>query len=175
MTEPTRLPTTVTGGAALAAAVVATGAAALGSTTALGIGALGIAVLWAAITRGTTFAFDLGPFVVFVAVLQTGVATGSILLTLVGAVAAVLAWDLGHTARDLGRQLGQEANTVRLEVARILASLSVGVLSAGIGYAIVSVVTTGESNAALVALVVAVFFATVALGTGERQVRQAEV
>lgn len=174
MSEPTRLPTTVAGGCALVAAIVATGTAIFGSTTGLGLGVLGTSILWVGVVRGTGIAFDLGPLVLFGAVLQTGVGGGSVVLTLIGTVAVVLAWDLGHTSYAIGFQLGREANTVRLEVVRCIESLSVGLVSAAIGYALFVFVQIGNSNVALAAFVFAVCFATIALGSGKRTVRPIE-
>ncbi|THE65041.1 hypothetical protein D8Y22_07385 [Salinadaptatus halalkaliphilus] len=50
-----------------------------------------------------------------------GVAT-----VLTGTTASILAWDIGHNAISVGRQLGREAPTVRAELAHALASLTAG-------------------------------------------------
>lgn len=172
MNEFDQRPSTVAGACALGAALVATAAAMAGAPSSIALTLLGTALFAAGLHSGVSVAFDLGPFILFAGVLQSGVQGGSVVLTLVATIAVVVAWDLGHTARDIGSQLGRDATTVRLELARVLVTLSVGVFSTTIGYAVFTVARSGDSNAAIAALIGTVFFATVALGTGNRTVRR---
>ena len=171
MTDYDQRPSPIAGAGAMAAALLAMIVSTLGSASSIALGLVGSGVLALALYGGVAIAYDIGPFVLFVAVIQSGVQSGSIAVTLVATVAVVVAWDLGHTACDIGRQLGREATTIRLEVARLLSSLTIGVVSTTIGYGIFLIARGGESNAALAALIGTVFFATVALGSGNRQVR----
>lgn len=164
-------PSRIAGGAAVAGALVAVLVAALGSATSGMLAFVGLAMFSLGVRRGGSTALDGGSLVLFLAVVHAGVKSSSVELALFGAVGAVLAWDLANTARDVGRQLGRGASTTRLEVVRVLASVSVAVVAVTVGY-LVSVVASGTgSNASLVTLVVTILFATIALGTGVRTVR----
>ena len=173
MTELTHLPTKRAGAISLASAVVAAAAGGAGSATGLAIGLIGVGFIAFGLTRTRLFTFDFGGLFLFGAVLHSGLETGLIEVTLVGTVASVLAWDLGHTARDLGVQLGRETDTTRLEHARFVGSVAVAVTSAGLGYAIFFAAQGVESTTALAAMIVAVLFATFALSSGIRRVRTA--
>lgn len=171
MSDFDQRPAVIAGACAVSAALVATAASALATPSSIGLGLFGSGLLALALYKDVAIAYDIGPFVLFAGVIQSGVQSGSMAVTLVATIAVVVAWDLGHTARDIGRQLGREATTTRLEIARLLSSLTIGVLSTTIGYGIFVAAREGESNAALAALIGTVFFATIALGSGNREVR----
>jgi len=173
MTELTHLPTRRAGAIALASAVVAALAGGVGSTTGLAIGLIGVGFIAFGLTRTRLFTFDFGALFLFGGVLHSGLETGLIEVTLVGTIATILAWDLGHTARDLGVQLGRETDTARLELARFVGSVTVAVASAGFGYAIFFAAQGLESTTALAAMILAALFATFALSSGIRRVRTA--
>lgn len=171
MTEFDTRPSTLTARSAVASALLVAVVAAIASVSSAGIALIGVVLVALFAHRGSTAALDIGALALFVASVHLAIQSSSIGLALVGALGAVLAWDFGHTSRDIGRQLGREAPTRRLEVVRVLSSLSVGLVSVALG-ALVYVAARGvDSNAALVALILTVLFVTVALGTGVRAVR----
>lgn len=170
MTEFDSRPSKLTAWSAIACALLVAVVAAMASISSAGIALLGVVLVGLSLRHGSA-AIDIGSLVLFVATVHLAIRSSSIGLALIGALGAVLAWDLGHTARDIGRQLGRDAPTRRLEVVRVLSSLSVGVVAVTLGV-LVYVASRGVgSNAALVALILTVLFATVALGTGVRAVR----
>lgn len=171
MTDLRREPTRLASVAAFVCGLGALGTLIPGSGVPVALGAAGLAIFAWGIRRDRLFGLDLGPFVLFGGVLQAGVRTGSVELALAGTAFAVLTWDFGHTARDLGHQLGRDAETTRLEVVRILASVGTAIVTATLGYTIYLAGVGGGSNAALALLLLAVLFATMALGSSDRSTR----
>lgn len=171
MTDLRREPTRLASLAAFACGLGALGTLLAGSAPSVALGAAGLAIFGWGVRRDRLLGLDLGPFVLFVGVLQAGVRTGSVELALAGTAFAVLTWDFGHTARDLGHQLGRDAETTRLEIVRILASVGTAIGTATLGYTIYLVGLGGGSNAALALLLLAVLFATMALGSSHRSAR----
>lgn len=171
MTELRREPTRLATAAAFACGIGALVTLVVGSAIPVALGAAGLALFTWGIRRDRMLGLDLGPFVLFVGVVQAGVRTGSVALALTGTVLSVLTWDFGHTARDLGHQLGTDAETARLEVVRILSSVGTAVLTVTLGYTIYLFGLEGGSNAALALLLLAVLFATMALGSADRSTR----
>lgn len=165
--EPTRLATR----AAVACGLGAVGTLLVSSAMPAALGVAGLAIFAWGIRRDRLLGLDLGPFVLFVGVVQAGVRTGAVELVLAGTALAVLTWDFGHTARDLGHQLGSDAETSRLEIVRILASVGTAIVTTTLGYSVYLVGVGGGSNAALALLVLAVLFATMALGSSDRSTR----
>lgn len=174
MTEYDTRPSTLTAWSAIGSALLVAVVAAIASVSSAGIALLGLILVGVSLRRGSTATLDIGSLVLLVATVHAAIRSSSIGLALVGALGAVLAWDLGHTARDIGRQLGRDAPTRRLEVVRVLASTSVGLVAATLGTLVYVAARGIDSNAALVALILTVLFATVALGTGVRAVRSGD-
>ena len=163
----TRKPTLVSTAAALAAAVVAALTAGLGSTTGLAFGAAGTAVLALGLATGARprTAVDVGAVAIFFGVVVGGLEAAVVGPTILGTIATVLAWDVAHTAIDVGEHLGREAPTRRLEAVAIASSLLVGLLAGTLGYAVYVVGAGGQPVAALVLLLLAAALIVVGLGT----------
>ena len=64
----------------------------------------------------------------------------------------VLAWDLGHHAIGVGRQLGRDTVTKTSEVTHALASGVVGIVSMAVAYAVYVVTPGGSPVSSLVFL-----------------------
>ncbi|SEP30646.1 hypothetical protein SAMN04487948_14017 [Halogranum amylolyticum] len=106
----------------------------------------------------------VGSVLLFFSVLLGGlVALGPLSTLLVGAVAALLVWDLGENAVAVGEQLGRNAPTRRLELTHLAASLLVGGVAVIAGLLVSDVGTTELSFPSFVVLVVAVVLFGVAL------------
>ncbi len=156
---------------ALIAGVVGVAVAVLGSAESAAIAVLGFGLLVWAVRRGGTVPLDLGAMILFLALVHATVRSPGVVVAFVGSLAVVLAWDFGHTARDVGRQLGRESRTKRLEIVRIGTSTLVGLVTVTLAsLAFLSVGTVG-SVGAVIALVLSVLFVTIALGTGVTAVR----
>lgn len=83
---------------------------------------------------------------------------------LVGAAAAVLAWDVGQNAIGIGRQLGRAATTARAELVHVFASLAAGGCIVAVGYVAAAVSRGGRPIIAVVFLLLAAGLVAVALG-----------
>ncbi|ELZ04421.1 DUF7519 family protein [Natrialba aegyptia] len=164
----TRKPTLFSSGCALAAALVTTVMAALASgitTPAVGVTALGVAVLAAGLYWAHPRTIDIGALVLLVGLIVAGARSPLVEPLVVGTVATVLAWDLGHSGLTLGTQLGRDTRTIRLELVQLGSSLLVGLLSGTIGYAVYTAGTGNLPASAIVLLLVAVTLIIVSLGT----------
>lgn len=157
-----RSPSWLGSGLALAAALVAMSATVLAPTGLL-VGALGLLVLVAGLARASRGAVSLGAVALLAGVLSGGLNGAPALLVLVGVTGTVLAWDAARTAIGVGRQLGSEADTRRLELAHFGASAAVGGVSAVLGYAIYVSTTGGKPVAALFFLLLAAVLLAAAL------------
>lgn len=106
----------------------------------------------------------VGTALVFVGVATSGVVRGATLFRLlVAGIATVVAWDLGEQAISLGRQVGRDADTYRVELVHLG-----GTAVAGTGVLVATLVVyrmdvTGLSLAGLAVLLVAGVVLTVAL------------
>lgn len=164
----TRKPTVFSSACALGAALVAVVMAALvpeAGVPAIGFGALGIAILGLGLARGQAGSLDVGALVLFFGLVAGGIESNAVEPLVVGTIATVLAWDLGHSAVDLGSQLGREARTIRLELVQFVSSLLVGLVAGTIGYAVYVLGAGGQSAGAIVLLLLAAAFITIGLGT----------
>jgi hypothetical protein len=94
-------------------------------------------------------------FFVVVVVVDALLRATSLNSLLVGAVGALLAWDLGDHAIGLGEQLGRRAETKAVELTHAAASVGVGVAAVLLGRAVAGVGSAGEPLATLVLLLVA--------------------
>lgn len=122
------------------------------SWPALVIGAIGVIVLWAGLVRGTISTVTTGAFGLFIAAVIAGTQSAPLLPTLASIVLTVVAWDTGGNAISIGEQLGRSADTIRIEVVHGFASLTVGTVTAGVGYAIYRFSAGGQPVAAVVFL-----------------------
>lgn len=122
------------------------------SWPALVVGAIGVVVLWAGLLRGTNAAVTTGSFGLFAAAVVAGAQSAPVLPVLASVVLVVVAWDTGGNAISIGEQVGRDAETTRIELAHGLATLAVGVVTGGVGYAIYWFGSGGQPVAAVVFL-----------------------
>lgn len=149
--------------ARLSAALASVAAGVAVAVTSSIVGALGaLGVLYGA-WRGRRRAVTAGAFVVFVGVLLAGLRDAPAARVLVGTVAAVLAWDLGEQAINVGEQVGRAATTRRGELAHAAGSTLVGTLAASVGLATFGLAGGGRPVAALVLLLAGAVALTAAL------------
>lgn len=166
----TRKPTLVSSLAAAVAAIVAVLVAGVGSPAGLAFGAVGAGALGVGLAVGNRTAIDVGGIVLFFgAVVVSGLEATVVGPTVVGTIATVLAWDIAHTAIDIGEQLGREARTRRLEAVAIVSSLLVGLIAGTIGYAVFVAGAGGQPAAVVVLLLLAAALIIVGLGARRQQ------
>jgi len=157
--EPTRISSIGATTAALVALVLA-GAASIegGIIAVVGAALIGLGLFW-----DSGRAIDFGAGILFFGVIVGGLVEAPVILTVLGALAVVVAWDLGTSALEFGRQLGRETPTARLEGVHIVASLLVGVATATVGYGAYLFGTGGQPAGAIILLLLAVIFLIVGL------------
>ncbi|AUX09806.1 hypothetical protein AArcSl_2181 [Halalkaliarchaeum desulfuricum] len=126
-------------------------------------GAVGLVLLLAGLVRGTTAPVTIGGFGLVIAGIVAGAQGAPVVSVLAGVVFAVIAWDAAGLAIGLGKQLGRGADTTRLELFHVAGSLAVGIVSAGIGYAIYVFATGGQPVGAVVFLLVGTLLLLVVL------------
>lgn len=146
-------PTKVSTVAAIAAAIVATLTSAPFALLALPLGLAGTG----AIAAGLLLAEDrtwvtIGTGALFLSVLVSGGFGTPVELMLVSTIATVLAWDVGHNAISLGRQMGRHSRTRRNEVIHGATSTVVAMVAAAFGYGVYAVAGGGHPVAALATL-----------------------
>lgn len=149
--DPARLSSVASGVAAVGAAV----ASGLYSWHALVLGLVGVGLVVAGVGTGSRSRITVGSAGLFAGVIVAGVQGAAAGATLLGGAAAVLAWDTGTTAIGIGRQLGREASTRRLELVRLAASAVVGAVTIGAGYLLYDRAAGGQPLGTLLALVLA--------------------
>jgi len=157
-----RSPTRTSGRVAVLAGVAATVALATGSLPALALGAPGVAVLAVGVRRGDRSVVSVGGFGLFLAALLAGVAGAPVPTTLVGAALAVLAWDAGTGAIELGEQVGRNAATRGAEFAHLSGTVTVAAVAGGLAYGTYAATAGGRPMTALILLT----FGAVALASG---------
>ncbi|MUW14039.1 hypothetical protein GJ633_04720 [Halorubrum sp. CBA1125] len=135
--------------------MVALGASGFYSWGALVAGTLGLLLLLSGLVRGSNAAVTVGAFGLFLGGVTAGVQSAPTVPVLVSVTFAVLAWDAGGNAISIGRQLGREADTIRIEVTHVAASGLVGVVTVGLGYGLYRTGTGEQPVAALVFSVLA--------------------
>lgn len=158
-----RRPARLSRGLALAAGLVAVATSGAYAWGALWVGTLGLLVLAVGLVRGRDAAVTLGATGLFVGGVVAGVRGAPAVPVLVAVTASVVAWDAGGTATGVGRQLGRAAETRRLEAVHAGASLAVGAVTAGAGYAVFRTATGGQPAAALLFALLAAALLVVAL------------
>ncbi|MFC6992373.1 hypothetical protein ACFQH3_11820 [Haladaptatus sp. GCM10025707] len=146
----------LTMGVALVAVLVAAYAGPATLLLALaGLVSMGIGVL-----RGRRLGVTVGAGVLFVALLLAGVSGFSTPLTLLGAGAAILAWDVGENAVSLGEQLGRETATKRAQLVHAGGSLVVALLVGTLAVGVFELATGTNSLTALVLLLIGALMLT---------------
>ncbi|USZ71857.1 DUF7519 family protein [Natronosalvus halobius] len=163
MKELTRRPTRIASLGAALAAVIVVGATAVGSPAGAVLAVIGTVSLAAGLVWGITDATDAGAGLLFVAVVLSGLQGMPPEVTVVGAIAALVALDLGRSAVELGEQLGRETDTRRLEAVHVVSSLSVGLVAATLGYGVYVFGGGGQPAGGVVLLLLAVVFLVAAL------------
>lgn len=149
-------PARLSGALSLAAGAVAVAAiGTLGTPLATAGAAAGLPVLLVGVGRGSRRAVSIGSFLTFTGVLAAGIWDAPPEPLLVGAVATVLAWDLGEQAINVGEQLGRAAKTDRGELVHAASATVVGTVAIAVGYGIFHLATGGRPLAALFLLLVA--------------------
>lgn len=137
--------------------IISFGVSAFYSWPALGIGAVGLVLVFVGLVRGLYSTVTIGAFGLFVAAILAGIQSTAAGPVLVSVTAAVLAWDIGSNAISIGAQLGREADTRRLETVHVLASTGVGVITSSIGYGLYLTGTSDQPITALFFLLIAAF------------------
>lgn len=157
--SPARLSSWIATGAGIVA-VVTSG---LYSWFALACGLLGLSVVGIGLVRGSRGMVTAGAVGLFAGTLVAGAGGAPTLLIVLSVTATVVTWDVGASAISIGDQLGREADTTRIEAIHAAASISVGVVTAGIGYGIYRTTAAGQPLAALVFLLLAAVLLSSAL------------
>lgn len=159
-----RSPTRTSGRIAVAAGAACALALAVGSPISLVLGVPGAAALAAGVRRGDRDVVSAGAFGLFFAALLAGATGPAVGPTLLGAGLAVLAWDAGTNAIELGEQIGRDARTRSAELAHLSGTATVAAAAGGLGYAFYAVAGGGRPMTALVLLT----FAALLLASGLR-------
>lgn len=163
MTKIDRDPVRLSSWVAVSVAVISLVASGFFSWSALAVGSVGLTLVGAGIGFGRTGGVTGGAFGLLVAALIAGTQGAPVVWVLLGVAAAVVAWDVGCTAISVGKQLGRAADTRRLEVVHLAASVGVGVVTTGAGYGLYQVGTGRQPVGALLFLLVAAVLLVVAL------------
>lgn len=150
-----RSPTRFGSAAAVLLAVATTVLAGRYAWLALGAGAVGTVLVTVGVGRGARQALGWGAGGLFAAAIVAGGVGAPAGTVLAATVGAVLVWDAGATAIDLGAQLGTAAHTVRLEALHLGASAAVGGVAAGAAMVVYGSAAGGYPVATLLFLVVA--------------------
>lgn len=156
---PTLVSTTLAVAAAVGAAVLASTAA----SPALPVGLAAAGLVGVGITAGSRTGLAVGAAGTFGTAVIAAVAGGTVPVVVGATLAAVLAWDFGDQALDVGTQVGRGPSTWRGEAGHALASVGVGVAMAVAVVTVYRVATGGLSTTALVALAAAAILLTGAL------------
>ena len=157
-----RSPTYLSSALAFVAAAVAATVSAVSPAAVLGCVA-GVAVLAVGLVIGRRALVRLAGAVLVGAVLVASAAGTPVLATLVGVTATLLAVDLGTTAIDLGRQLGRQTPTARVELLHATTSTLVGSGFVLAGATVGAFVAGSQPISAVLGLILAVTALVVAL------------
>lgn len=152
MSRIDRSPALASAAVSLSAALVGSLALVLAAPRVAAVGAVGVVLLVAALLAGSRRVVGWAGGLLFVGALAGGLSGAGSEALLVCAVGAAVAWDAGDFAVEVGRQLGRDAPTRRLELVHAGFSLLVGTLAAGVGYGVYAAATGGQPLAALVFL-----------------------
>jgi hypothetical protein len=144
-------PARLSGTLAVVAAALAALSAAAASQTGLVVGLASVALVAVGVAVGGLRTLGLGAAGAFVAALLGGVDGASAPLVVAGVVGALLAWDLGEQAVNVGQQVGRSAPTRRGELGHAAASVAVGA-TAAVGAVSVYRVATGGLTTSTLAL-----------------------
>lgn len=152
VTEITRRPPTTAALVSVAAGAVGLFGVGVVDGTALAVGAAGLPILALGAVRGDGRAVTAGAGIQGVAAAWAGLAGAGPEPLLASLAGTVVAWDVGHLGVGLGEQLGREARSRRLVAVHAAASVAVGAVTAGLGYAVFLSAGGGQPVAAVVFL-----------------------
>jgi len=158
--SPARLQSAI----AVVLAILAVGISGAYSTVALATGVLGVLVIALGLGRGSYALVTTGSAAIAGGAMAAGALGIPPLALLVSVTAAVTAWDSAGNAISIGAQLGREADTTRIEVVHTLASVGVGVVTAGVGFGIYRAGTGGLPITAIVFSLIAAVLLVEAIG-----------
>lgn len=163
MSEITRRPPALALSLTSLAGLVTVAAVALGGGLAAAPGALGLVALVPALLRGSRRLLGIATLGLFGGVFLAGLQGAPAEPLLVAAVGGVLVWDVGEHGIGVGDQLGREADSGRVVLVHAAASLSVGAVTAGVGYGAFLAAAGGQPVTALVFLLLGVVALVAAL------------
>jgi len=163
VTDLTHRPSVLSASLSTLAASASLVAVALADTNALLVALPGVALVGGGALRGSTRLVSLGGLALTGGVVLAGLAGGGPEALLLGALGALLAWDVAEHGIGIGEHLGREARTARVELVHAAVTLLIGAVAAGVGYAVYRGIAGGQPMAALVFLLVGVVAAVAAL------------
>ncbi len=161
--HPDYHPRPISAGIAIVAAIVVSGLAALSSGIGGAIGLLGTLLVGVGLVRGQQRLGTIGASMVFIAILVGGATGGAPILTILGTVFAVLVYDGGRTAIEVGTQIRAPGQTARVELVHLGATTAVSAGVGTLGYLSYTLGAGGQPATALVALLLAGVFLVWAL------------
>jgi hypothetical protein len=164
VTEFDTRPPTVAVLPALAAAAVAVLAIAVGPTVALMLAGPGAGAVAFGAQRGVRRFVTLGAGLLFVGAIVAGATGLPLSLSMLAGIGAIVAYDTGEHAINLGVDVGNRAAVTQSVLGHAAASVFVGSIVGGIGYAIYSFGPTSLPVTGLIALLAAAVFLTYAIG-----------
>ncbi|WP_254532818.1 DUF7519 family protein [Natrinema gelatinilyticum] len=159
-----RAPARLSSWGSVIAAFVALGASGFYSWPALAVGTGGVLLLAVGLVRGANSAVTIGTFGLFMGGIIAGIQSAPVVPVLVSVTFSVLAWDVGGSAISIGKHLGRDADTRRIEAVHMTSSGVVGVVTASMGYGLYRTGTGEQPVAALVFLLIAAVLLVEALG-----------
>lgn len=153
--EPPYRPAPLSAGVAVVAALAVGAAVAIaGHVVGIGFAIVGLVAVAAGLVAGSVRAVAVGGGALVLGVLASATATTAVAPVLVGGVAAVVAYDAGLHAVELGHQLRADAGTLRLELTRVGSIVAVTVGAAGVGYVAFAAGSGGQPAPFLLLLIV---------------------
>lgn len=155
MTEISRRPSRIGVGLSLGAGATALAVTLVAPSVATTLAGVGFVALAAGVVRGVRAAVTGGTALLVGGTLLSAGGSPSPLLPVLGAVAAVVAWDIGENAICLGEQVGREARTLPAELTHGAVGSVVGLAAAAGGFLVFTVTSRGQPLPALVLLLVA--------------------
>lgn len=128
---------------------------AIATPLAVAIGIASVLILATGLATGSRQTVSLGAGGLLAGVIVAALQHAPPEPLLVGTVAAVIAWDTGEHAINVGEQLGRAADTRRCELAHFATTTLVGITAVIFGYVVFRLASGGQPVTALVLLLVA--------------------
>ncbi|XVH30532.1 DUF7519 family protein [Haloferacaceae archaeon DSL9] len=152
MTDIDRSPTKLSSALAFGAAFFGVLGLALGSVEGAAVAALGVVGVGIGTVTGGRRWVTRGAVLVFAGTLVAGALGAPAIPLLFGGLSAILTWDFGTFAIELGDHLGRGTETARLEAVHAGISVAVGAITASVGYGTYLAAVGGQPVTALVFL-----------------------